>query len=238
MTGLLLAALAGMLIFFNLPAQRIRRMLKTANKYIAEENYDEAILIMQKMIKIDPKNEDLYLLLADTYEMSGDAGDEKKLLQRAVEALPDSTKLSNALEQVYVAENLSESENDTSDESQESKSDDGERLDSQENKAFAGLTPELCQKYKNYVLETSHSNGDLRFKLFYLDDDDIPEMVIDDQGYFIRIISSDGNEVFYIKEEGSDEYLPYGTHARFFECYERSGRIETTVTGWNGNELE
>ncbi len=38
-TGILLAVLVGILVFFNLPAQRIRRMLKTANKYIAEENY-------------------------------------------------------------------------------------------------------------------------------------------------------------------------------------------------------
>ena len=67
-TGILLAALVGILVFFNLPAQRIRRMLKTANKYIAEENYDEAILTLQQMLEIDPKNEDLYFLLADTYE--------------------------------------------------------------------------------------------------------------------------------------------------------------------------
>ncbi|WP_031555808.1 hypothetical protein, partial [Oribacterium sp. FC2011] len=55
LTGILLAALAGMLVFFNLPAQRIRRMLKSANKYIAEENFNEAILTLQKMIEIDPK---------------------------------------------------------------------------------------------------------------------------------------------------------------------------------------
>ena len=67
-TGILLASLVGMLVYFNLPAQRIRRMLKSANKYIAEENYDEAILTLQKMLEIDPKNEDLYVMLADTYE--------------------------------------------------------------------------------------------------------------------------------------------------------------------------
>ena len=44
-TVILLAALVGILVYFNLPAQRIRRMLKTTTKYIAEENYDEAIKV-------------------------------------------------------------------------------------------------------------------------------------------------------------------------------------------------
>ncbi|SDZ96314.1 TPR repeat-containing protein [Oribacterium sp. KHPX15] len=99
LTGILLAALVGMLVFFNLPAQRIRRMLKTANKFIAEENYDEAILTLQKMIEIDPKNEKLYLLLADTYEKNGDTESKISLLQEAVKVLPEAVSLSEALGQ-------------------------------------------------------------------------------------------------------------------------------------------
>ncbi|WP_049962524.1 tetratricopeptide repeat protein [Oribacterium sp. FC2011] len=96
-TGILLVALIGMLVFFNLPAQRIKRMLKSANKYIAEENYDEAILTLQKMLEIDPKNEKLYLLLADAYEKNGDTDSKISLLQEAVEVLPDAVSLSETL---------------------------------------------------------------------------------------------------------------------------------------------
>lgn len=100
-TGILLVILIGMLMFFYLPAQRIRRMLKSANKYIAEENYDEAILTLQKMIEIDPKNENIYLLLADTYKKSGEIDKEIDLLKKASDILPESVYLSEALAQVY-----------------------------------------------------------------------------------------------------------------------------------------
>ncbi|SEA67429.1 TPR repeat-containing protein [Oribacterium sp. KHPX15] len=109
-TVLLLAALVGILIYFNLPAQRIRRMLKSANKYIAEENYDEAILTLQKMIEIDPKNENLYILLASTYEKNGEKDKEISILQEAVEVLPEAVNLSDALEQAYTNVIISDSE--------------------------------------------------------------------------------------------------------------------------------
>ncbi|SDZ96186.1 Tetratricopeptide repeat-containing protein [Oribacterium sp. KHPX15] len=110
LTGILLAALVGMLVYFNLPAQRIRRMLKTANKFLAEENYEEAILTLQKMIEIDPKNENLYVMLAGTYEKTGDTDKEIRLLQGALDVLPEAEDLSEALEQAYTNVTLSERE--------------------------------------------------------------------------------------------------------------------------------
>ncbi|WP_049962555.1 tetratricopeptide repeat protein [Oribacterium sp. FC2011] len=109
MTGILLVALVGMLVFFNLPAQRIRRMLKTANKYIAEENYDEAILTLKKMIEIDPKNEELYVLLANTYEKNGDIEKEVEFLQKATILMPKQQKISEVLLDVYPEVTLSKS---------------------------------------------------------------------------------------------------------------------------------
>ncbi|WP_031554092.1 tetratricopeptide repeat protein [Oribacterium sp. FC2011] len=108
LTGILLAALVGILVYFNLPAQRIRRMLKTAHKYIAEENYDEAILTLQKMLEIDPKNEDIYILLADTYEKNGDIDKEVEFLQDAVTLMPENQKISDVLVDVYPEVTLSE----------------------------------------------------------------------------------------------------------------------------------
>ncbi|WP_031547594.1 tetratricopeptide repeat protein [Oribacterium sp. FC2011] len=109
-TGILLVSLVGILVYFNLPAQRIRRMLKTANKYIAEENYEEAILTLQKMLEIDPKNEDIYVLLADTYEKNGDIDKEVEFLQEAVTLMPENRKISEVLTDVYPEVTISESE--------------------------------------------------------------------------------------------------------------------------------
>ncbi|WP_031554931.1 tetratricopeptide repeat protein [Oribacterium sp. FC2011] len=108
-TGILMAALVGMLVFFNLPAQRIRRMLKSANKYIAEENYDEAILTLKKMLEIDPKNENLYIMLADTYEKNGDIDKEVEFLQEAVTLMPENQKISEILLDINPEVTLSES---------------------------------------------------------------------------------------------------------------------------------
>ncbi|WP_049962553.1 tetratricopeptide repeat protein [Oribacterium sp. FC2011] len=108
LTGILLVALVGMLVYFNLPAQRIRRMLKSANKYIAEENYDEAILTLQKMLEIDPKNEDIYVLLADTYEKNGDIDKEIEFLQEAVTLMPENRKISEVLTDVNPEVTISE----------------------------------------------------------------------------------------------------------------------------------
>ncbi|WP_049962313.1 tetratricopeptide repeat protein [Oribacterium sp. FC2011] len=109
-TGILLAMLVGILVYFNLPAQRIRRMLKSANKYIAEENYDEAILTLQKILEIDPKNEDLYVLLADTYEKNGDIDKEIEFLQEAVTLMPENQKIADVLSDVNSEVTISEAE--------------------------------------------------------------------------------------------------------------------------------
>ncbi|WP_031554934.1 tetratricopeptide repeat protein [Oribacterium sp. FC2011] len=107
-TGILLATLVGILVYFNLPAQRIRRMFKTAHKYIADENYDEAILTLKKMLEIDPKNENIYVLLANTYEKNGDIDKEVEFLQEAVTMMPENQKISEVLLDVYPEVTLSE----------------------------------------------------------------------------------------------------------------------------------
>ena len=110
MTGILLVALVGILVYFNLPAQRIRRMIKSANKYIAEENYDEAILTLRKVLEIDPKNEDIYVLLADTYEKNGDIDKEIEFLQEAVTLMPENQKIADVLLDVNPEVTISEAE--------------------------------------------------------------------------------------------------------------------------------
>ncbi|WP_049962175.1 DUF4358 domain-containing protein [Oribacterium sp. FC2011] len=109
-TVILLAALVGILVYFNLPAQRIRRMLKTTNKYIAEENYDEAILTLKKMLVIDPKNEYLYVMLANTYEKNGDIDKEIEFLQEAVTLMPDNQNLAEIFSDVNPEVTISEAE--------------------------------------------------------------------------------------------------------------------------------
>ncbi len=97
-----------------------------------------------------------------------------------------------------------------------------------EQNVSVGITPTICEKYKDIVMqEHSKSNG-TGYKLFYLDDDNIPEMTVNYPGYGLKILSSDGVNVYFIAADSyGDYFLPYGTHGRDYICYERSGRIDT-----------
>ena len=52
--------------------QQISEQLELGQKYLAEANYDEAIVAFEKVIDLDPKNTDAYLQLADLYITIGD----------------------------------------------------------------------------------------------------------------------------------------------------------------------
>ena len=42
--------------------------LKSAKKYLLSEDYEKAIVRLNKAIKIEPKNVESYILLVDTYQ--------------------------------------------------------------------------------------------------------------------------------------------------------------------------
>ncbi|WP_031554944.1 tetratricopeptide repeat protein [Oribacterium sp. FC2011] len=48
-------------------AQKIHKQLELGNKFLAELDYEQAILAFNKVIKIDPKNTDAYMGLGDAY---------------------------------------------------------------------------------------------------------------------------------------------------------------------------
>lgn len=85
----------------------------------------------------------------------------------------------------------------------------------------------VCEQYKEIVLKENAVDGSIGYKLFYLDDDGIPEMTVNKAGYWLKIVSSNGTEAFYIAQSDGDPILGYGTHGREYICYERSGRIDT-----------
>ena len=62
-----LAVVIGIAIFTNSPAQKYRRQIKLAEKYLDELDYDKAIASYKAAIEIDPKNPEAYEGLADVY---------------------------------------------------------------------------------------------------------------------------------------------------------------------------
>ena len=65
-------------------------------RYLSEGNYEEAILAFEAAIKIDPKQVDAYISLAEAYVAQGDAEKALVILDQAEEAVGPSALLEDA----------------------------------------------------------------------------------------------------------------------------------------------
>ena len=70
-------------------AARWQEQYDLGMRYLNEQNYEEAILAFTEAIRIDEKNVDAYIQLADLYEQLGRIDELRELLTQAVEATGD-----------------------------------------------------------------------------------------------------------------------------------------------------
>ncbi len=63
--------------------------LELAQRYLSEENYEQAIIEFERLLAIDPKDPDFYLGLAEAYEASGNSEKARKTLENALEELDE-----------------------------------------------------------------------------------------------------------------------------------------------------
>ena len=64
---------------------KVQEQLDLGSKYMAELDYESAIVALNKTIKIDPKNVDAYKMLAEVYEKSGRLDDARATLEKALD---------------------------------------------------------------------------------------------------------------------------------------------------------
>jgi hypothetical protein len=83
---LLIILIIGLLIIgCSSKVARIKEQLDLGSKYMAELDYENAIIVLNKAIKIDPKNVDAYAMLAKVYGKSGRPDEAKSTLEKALE---------------------------------------------------------------------------------------------------------------------------------------------------------
>ena len=83
---LFILALVGMLLIgCKGKAERVQEQLDLGSKYMAELDYESAIVALNKAIKIDPKNVDAYKMLAEVYEKSGRLDDARATLEKVLD---------------------------------------------------------------------------------------------------------------------------------------------------------
>ena len=66
-------------------------------RYLSEGNYEEAIIAFTVAIRIDPKQENAYIGLADAYVGAGDTEKAVEVLEKAMEAVGENEALTAAL---------------------------------------------------------------------------------------------------------------------------------------------
>ena len=65
--------------------ERVQEQLDLGSKYMAELDYESAIVALNKAIEIDPKNVDTYKMLAEVYEKSGQLDDARTTLEKVLD---------------------------------------------------------------------------------------------------------------------------------------------------------
>ena len=80
-----LALVGVLLIGCKSKEARVQEQLDLGSKYMAELDYESAIVALNKAIKIDPKNVDAYKMLAEVYEKSGRLDDARATLEKVLD---------------------------------------------------------------------------------------------------------------------------------------------------------
>lgn len=101
------------LLYFNSSSVKYRKQYDLGTKYLAELDYDQAIVAFEKAIKIKPDNSDAYLGLADAYLGKSLTDKAIEILQQGYDKTKDSRLLDklNELKGREIAEEVSVQDN-------------------------------------------------------------------------------------------------------------------------------
>ena len=89
----------------------VNEKLELAYQYISEQNYEQAILVYNEIIEIDPKSVTAYIGLAGVYTEMGDTEKAEEILQAGYEAT-ESEEIKSRIDE-YIAENSHEGNNES-----------------------------------------------------------------------------------------------------------------------------
>ena len=83
--------------------------------------------------------------------------------------------------------------------------------------------------YYDFVKEMDINEDEYLFSLIYIDDDDIPELIVDNEYYYFSVYTYNGSEAiiakYVVDPEYSEDNFSYGTYGSEFGYNERSGYI-------------
>lgn len=81
------------------PTKKVAELLDLGNKYLTEQDYEQAVVVFREVIDIDPRCEEAYRGLADVYVAMGDYESAIDILQQGI-VQTNSEELSVYLEEI------------------------------------------------------------------------------------------------------------------------------------------
>jgi len=96
---IIVIGIIGFYIYNSIPSIKLRKQLDLGQKYLEEQNYDEAIIAFESAIKIEPMSVDAYLGLVDAYVALDDIESAIAVLERGCE-LTKSEELNRVLSEL------------------------------------------------------------------------------------------------------------------------------------------
>ncbi len=228
--ALVAAGVLFLFIFFVVRGNRERRIsekLELAVRYLDELDYDRAVAEYRAILDIDPKCVDAYLGMAETYERMGEE-------DRALDILREGDRETDAREIKSELKRLKSNEEAVAEVSvtptaaptptiSPSPTEIPEAENTEWKAAFLPLVEE-----RNRADATDGLNNEEPYALIYLNDDEIPELVMWGTDYDVNVyacIDGEAQQIF-------NAY--FGTRGRGAEYCPRTGYLSFTAYGGAG----
>ena len=98
---------------YNMPANRVSRYMGAAERYLSEQNYEQAVIEFQRILEIEPMNVDAYLGLADAYVGLGDTEKTLEILHEGFKRTEDE-RLRKRINEITIPSSSNDIEGDSS----------------------------------------------------------------------------------------------------------------------------
>lgn len=240
--AVILAVSAGVLFFILFQSREKARKydgyLQLGQKYLEEMKYEDAILVFQDAVRLDPKRAEAYTELAELYMKNGQYDEAEEVLRYAEKHVAGNSQDAIASEQKIVAESKTQEGQKKADREKKNRypsATPGSVPATETVKPTPQATPASAKEktlepwqtaYIRYIEEVTEPNyrSDhdpyCYYELIDLDRNGVPELLIQYSGYVMEIDTYDGH--------GGVEYITTSA-----ECWDGHFCIPDCVLGYN-----
>ena len=168
------------------PKRALKNQLDAGQKYLTELDYEKAILAYEEALRIDPKNTEAYLGLAEAFVGTGDYDAALKVLDKGFEQTNSEAIQDKRVEVEQIIQETKEAEEDTSEELAEEEDTPGYTVDEEGWAVFSEGKVLIKIRGDEYIISLETKGID---DVYYCDE---PELELNSSYYFWVVMFTDG----------------------------------------------